>query len=146
MITEFRGPHRFLSNFHPSPIRTWSYLLRREAVFHTVEHGYQACKTLDATWHRLILEAPTPAIAKKLGRQCPVREDWEGLKLPLMRHLIDLKFDDPTLADALLSTGEVQLVEGNTWGDTFWGVCRGVGDNWLGRILMEKRAALRRKT
>jgi predicted NAD-dependent protein-ADP-ribosyltransferase YbiA (DUF1768 family) len=26
----------------------------------------------------------------------------------------------------------------------FWGVCRGRGQNWLGRLLMERRALLRK--
>jgi predicted NAD-dependent protein-ADP-ribosyltransferase YbiA (DUF1768 family) len=43
----------------------------------------------------------------------------------------------------LLATDEADLVEGNHWNDTFWGVCRGVGQNWLGRILMDERASIR---
>lgn len=32
--------------------------------------------------------------------------------------------------------------EGNTWGDKFWGVCDGEGENHLGKLLMEVRAEL----
>ena len=32
-----------------------------------------------------------------------------------------------------------ELIEGNTWGDRFWGVSRGIGENHLGKILMEER-------
>lgn len=34
--------------------------------------------------------------------------------------------------------------EGNTWGDTFWGICGGQGSNMLGQLLMDVRAARRR--
>ena len=33
-------------------------------------------------------------------------------------------------------------IEGNTWNDTFWGVCNGQGQNWLGKILMLVRSEL----
>ncbi len=46
------------------------------------------------------------------------------------------------LREKLLATGDRKLVEGNTWGDTFWGVCRGNGKNHLGKILMKIRAEL----
>jgi hypothetical protein len=42
----------------------------------------------------------------------------------------------------LISTGDTQLIEENTWGDTFWGVCNGIGKNMLGIILMDVRRAL----
>jgi hypothetical protein len=32
--------------------------------------------------------------------------------------------------------------KGNTWNDTVWGICRGVGQNHLGRILMKVRAEI----
>lgn len=44
----------------------------------------------------------------------------------------------------LLKTGDEELVEGNTWGDTFWGVCKGKGRNELGKILMKVREEFRK--
>jgi len=43
----------------------------------------------------------------------------------------------------LLATGDETLQEGNRWNDRYWGVCRGVGKNHLGNILMEVREYLR---
>lgn len=60
-----------------------------------------------------------------------------------MRDLLIQKFEDEQLKIDLLDTGDVELIEGNTWDDTFWGVCNGVGTNWLGRLLMEIRSNLR---
>jgi predicted NAD-dependent protein-ADP-ribosyltransferase YbiA (DUF1768 family) len=39
----------------------------------------------------------------------------------------------------LIDTGNEELCEFNTWGDTFYGVCNGVGKNILGKLLMEIR-------
>jgi predicted NAD-dependent protein-ADP-ribosyltransferase YbiA (DUF1768 family) len=61
----------------------------------------------------------------------------------MMRKLLRQKFMKNDLyRDALRETGDQQLIEGNYWGDTFWGVCDGVGTNHLGRLLMEIRAEL----
>jgi len=74
----------------------------------------------------------------------PMRNDWEEVKVSVMRDLIRQKFKPGSeLSDRLLDTGDWLLEEGNTWGDTFWGVCDGVGENWLGRLLMERRGELR---
>jgi predicted NAD-dependent protein-ADP-ribosyltransferase YbiA (DUF1768 family) len=59
-----------------------------------------------------------------------------------MRQVLVRKFSHPELRAALLSTGDALLVEGNHWGDIFWGVCRGEGENWLGRLLMALRGQM----
>ncbi len=46
------------------------------------------------------------------------------------------------LGGSLLATWPADLQEGNTWGDTFWGVVNGVGENHLGNILMDVRQAI----
>lgn len=71
-----------------------------------------------------------------------MRENWDHIKITVMREVIAQKFEDPDLRDFLLSTGTQTLIEGNTWGDKFWGVCGGVGLNNLGRLLMERRQIL----
>jgi ribA/ribD-fused uncharacterized protein len=77
------------------------------------------------------------------ARNVEIRRDWDEVKLRIMEGLVRQKFSkDPVLRQRLLDTGDQDLVEGNTWGDTFWGVCRGQGSNWLGRILMDVRAEL----
>lgn len=126
----------FLSNFYPSTI----YIDKKP--FPSVEHAYQAHKTLDESARELIRKAKTPQEAKKLGRCVQLRPDWEDVKIPLMRSFLQQKFDNPFLASMLVDTGEAQLIHVNTWNDRVWGVCRGTGENWLGRILMEIRQEL----
>jgi len=63
-----------------------------------------------------------------------------------MLDLVRKKFENPLLRAMLLATEDAVLVEGNTWNDTFWGVCRGRGENWLGRILMQVREECRQQS
>lgn len=137
-ILEFSGEWRFLSNFHPSP-------LEFEGLgFPTVEHAFQAAKTLDFTAREGVAKETTPGRAKRAGRRLGLRPDWEQVKFGVMKTLVTAKFVcHPDLARQLLSTGDRQLVETNAWNDVCWGVCNGVGENHLGRILMEVRTQIR---
>lgn len=88
----------------------------------------------------------TPTEAKRLGRNIEVRPDWNGVKLTVMEWGLRQKFSYGTpLADMLTDTGEEELVEGNNWGDFFWGRVDGKGENHLGRILMRIREELKEK-
>jgi len=135
-ITDFFGDHRFLSNFFPSEIEV------EGKKYPTVEHAYQAAKTQDPEWREAIRNASTAKEAKNLGRKCPPRKEWDDLKIPTMKDLLKRKFQDKKLAKKLVETHPKELVEGNWWGDTFWGVCHGKGKNWLGKLLMEVREEL----
>lgn len=141
VIDRFEGPHRFLSNFYSSPLelegRRWP----------TVEHAYQAAKTTDRTAQEQIRTAATPGRAKRLGQQVTLRPNWDERRLVVMRRLVAAKFAvGSDLAGRLLATGDAELIEGNTWGDTFWGQVvrdgRPVGHNHLGRLLMARRSEL----
>jgi len=46
------------------------------------------------------------------------------------------------LAQKLVDTGARDLIEGNTWGDTFWGISGGKGENNLGKLLINQREEL----
>src|SRR5690606_2896565 len=110
----------------------------------TVEHGFQAAKTLDKGQQDHVLSCPTPAGAKRAVRRVTLRKDWNSVRLRVMLTLVRAKFtQNPDLAAKLLATGDAALIEGNTWGDRFWGVCDGHGDNHLGKILMQVRHELR---
>lgn len=134
-IDSFTGEYRFLSNFWQSRITDPGS---------TVEHWYQAMKTLVPEEQQRIIEAPTPGEAKRLGRTVTLRPDWDDIKLDIMLLLVRQKFYRSQIyTHALLATGDEELVEGNTWGDTYWGVCKGVGENHLGKILMQVREELK---
>ena len=136
-IDSFRGEHVFLSNFSPDGFRdefgNW---------WNTNEHYFQAYKAEDDEWFGKIMVAKSPSEAKKLGKKCPIRKDWEYLRVAVMMHGLRLKFDqNEEIKSKLIDTMYAELVEGNTWGDDFWGVCRGRGKNMLGKLLMMLRVS-----
>lgn len=136
-IDSFSGEYRFLSNFWPVP----------SFVGLTVEHYFAAAKTEDPEERAKVLGAKSPGLAKRLGRSVTLRPDWDDVKIETMYRLVHMKFThNDVLAEKLLATGDEELIEGNTWGDTFWGVDleTGEGENHLGKMLMEIRRDLRR--
>ncbi len=139
-ISEFKGEYRFLSNFWPAQVTIY------DVTYPTVEHAYQAMKSVDPTYQARIRAASTPAAAKHIGKEAPLRTDWENVKVDYMKFLTWEKYSkNEELKQKLLATGEAEIVEGNNWGDTFWGICKGQGENRLGKILMEVRTMLRPK-
>jgi ribA/ribD-fused uncharacterized protein len=140
-IDKFEGENRFLSNFWLCDI----YDTEDEEVYRSVEHIFQAKKTLDKKERKAIRECATPGQAKKMGKTVTLRADWEQVKIPYMKTFVKQKFViHRDLLEKLLATGDEELIEGNTWGDDFWGVCNnGIGQNNLGKILMEVRDELR---
>jgi ribA/ribD-fused uncharacterized protein len=134
-ITQFQGENRWLSNF-------WDAEITYEGItYPTVEHAYQANKSTSDMIRKAIAELPYPSNAKKSGKSIVIRDDWEDVKLSIMEDLVRLKFQIPELAEKLKATSDVELIEGNYWNDTFWGVClkTGTGENNLGKILMRIR-------
>lgn len=137
-IDSFSGEYRFLSNFWPAQV------VYEGITYPTAEHAYQSAKTLDMDQRRQIAELATPSSAKKAGRALQIRPDWEAVKLRVMEDCVRYKFShDHELRQKLLATGDAELIEGNTWGDRFWGVCEGQGENHLGQILMKVRQELK---
>ena len=136
MINSFRDEYFFLSNFYPVEIKLDGI------VYPNAEAAFQAQKTLDVEERRKFSMLKNPVQAKRLGRKVKLRDDWEEVKLDIMTEVVAQKFlQHPHLIEMLLQTGDEELIEGNKWGDRFWGVCKGKGENHLGKILMKIRDA-----
>ena len=135
VISSFVGTNRFLSNFYPSAVIYNSYSYR------TVEHAYQASKSLDPEVQKQIRMAFSPFDAKRMGRKLSPRPDFfiGDFRVRVMRSLLRQKFGTEPLRGWLANTRGCHLIEGNTWGDVYWGQCHGKGENHLGRLLMEIR-------
>ena len=114
--------------------------------FTSTEHAYVAAKTLDIEKRKEIAAVETAGQVKRLGRKLKLREDWEEVKDGVMLDLLIQKFSQEPFISQLLATGEAYLEETNTWGDTYWGVCEGVGYNTLGHLLMQVRSDLQELT
>ncbi|MEW4564501.1 NADAR family protein [Bremerella sp. JC770] len=114
----------------------------------TSEHYFQAMKFEDTDYQQKIRETKSPMIAARLGRsrKVKIREDWEAVKVDVMRTAVRAKIQShPELQDVLLGTGEAQIIEAAAR-DYFWGAGKdGSGQNWLGKILMEVRSELQAK-
>lgn len=134
IINGFNGEYRFLSNFWMASIEVGG---RRWA---SAEHCYQAAKSLRPRDWDLISNQQTAGGAKRAGRYVQIRDDWNEVKLEIMEEIVQHKFDQhESLQNKLLATGSAELIERNTWGDTFWGKCGNIGHNHLGKILMKIR-------
>ena len=140
-IESFSGEYKFLSNFYSVDVQF-------EGVYYpSVEHAFQAAKTVDRRERGVIREAISAGAAKRLGKKVTLRPGWDELRVKVMKELVLQKFKDyPVLRKELLDTGDAELVEGNHWHDYFWGVCDGRGENMLGKILMEVRSELSKGT
>ena len=134
-ISNFIGDYGFLSNFYDSEI-----IDNDGRKYKTVEHYYQAQKTLDLNDQEKIRNSPSPGIAKKLGRKVVMRNDWDKVKIFIMEKALRMKFNQNLeLKKKLIETNGYELIEGNWWHDTYWGVCNGKGQNHLGQLLMKLR-------
>ena len=136
----FQGDNRFLSNFWQlqTPIRTGGL------TYWTVEHYYQAMKTIDPVERKKISEADRAVQAKKYGKKVTLRTDWNEIKDDVMKNAVRFKFcpyRNPSLYMKLEATGDLPLLEGNQHNDKYWGFCLKThcGENKLGKILMEIR-------
>lgn len=133
-IDRFEGEYRFLSNFYPAEVEL------NGDMYSSVEHAYQAAKTIDPNKRKVIREANTAGQAKRLGKYITLRVDWENIKLSVMEDLVRQKFTKhEELKKKLLQTDNKELIESNYWRDFFLGVCKGKGQNYLGKILMKIR-------
>lgn len=133
-INEFRGKYNFLSNFYNAEI------IYEGVKYQNNEAAFQAAKCPARASEFCNLNG---AEAKRLGRKVNFRSDWEAVKEKVMYEICLAKFTQhPKLKELLINTGTSELIEGNVWNDTFWGVCNNYGQNKLGKILMRIRNEL----
>lgn len=144
VIDSFSDDYNFLSNFYPVK------LLMDGKIYPSLEHAFQAAKTRDRGWRAAIRKANSPNRAKRIGKwELPfsyLRKDWDSIKDQVMLQLLRQKFSRGSLKEQLLATGSATLIEGNNWGDVYWG-CVYQDDYWLGHnnlgnLLMKVRSEL----
>lgn len=124
----FRNEYWFLSNMYPCKIRV------NGLEFQCAEACFQSFKTTDLELRKKFQNL-NGFEAKKLGKKIKLRPDWNNIRLEVMYRVVLAKFrQHPELFRKLKNVSE-PIVEDNTWHDTFWGMCNGVGKNNLGIIL-----------
>ena len=136
MIDCFRNEYYFLSNFYPCEF------VYKGIKYLNSEAAFQAQKCLSES-EKKQFSTLSANQAKSLGRKVKLRKDWEEVKDDIMLDIVLTKFSTNFyLKNKLLATKNEELIEGNFWGDRYWGQVNGVGQNKLGKILMEVRRIL----
>lgn len=136
-ITAFRGIYYFLSNMYPCQV---TY---KGITYKSSENAYQAQKTNDVKIQYYISELE-PKQSKIYAKNIKLSANWHNEKINVMREILYIKFStNNKLKELLLATGEAYLEENNYHNDYFWGVCKGIGKNNLGNLLMEIRSRLK---
>ena len=114
----------------------------------TVEHAFHAQKFGEGSVKERITRAGSPLVAWELGRKYKPerRADWDDVKVGVLTELVRAKATQhDEVANALILTGEEEIVELNP-DDSFWGTGPdGNGDNHMGKILMRIREELKEK-
>ena len=137
-ITEFENEYYFLSNFYEVSIEYDGL------TYGSSEAAFQAQKCMTKE-EKLAFTEYDPDKSKRAGKRVKLRSDWEDVKIRIMEDILRAKFTQhEDIAQRLIDTGERNLVEGNNWGDVFWGVdaATGEGENHLGKALMKIRGEL----
>jgi len=135
-IDKFHEEFDWLSNFFPCQVKF------EGLTFTSSEAAFQAAKCADQNEREKFVNL-SAGRTKRLGKKVNLREDWNRVKIDVMREVLICKFSqNPELKEKLIATGNEELIEGNNWNDRFWGVCRGVGQNHLGKLLMDIRRTI----
>lgn len=138
MIQEFKGKYTWLSNFAPCKI------MLNGVAYSSVEHAYQSAKSHDQKWKHFCATEPKAGVVKRKSRNVPLVSNWEVKRLHVMFKCLLQKYNQYPYNEYLRNTGNEHIQEGNTWNDTFWGVClkEHTGKNVLGNMIMLIRRTL----
>lgn len=139
MITEFQNEYRWLSNFAPVKIKIDGI------EFPSIEHAYMSAKSDDIEWKKFCSNSNnTAGDVKRKSRNITLKDDWNNIKLDVMKECVNQKFSQEPYRTKLLETKTQHIQEGNRWNDKFWGVClkTSKGENHLGKLIMKVRSEL----
>lgn len=130
-----------LSNFSSFQVALWGM------TFQTSEHAYHWRKFSEANAFVAIKVlcafSAHEALRIATRHRDDRRKDWDDVKVDIMREILAAKVaQHEYVRRKLLTTGTRELVE-NSWRDDFWGWGPNrEGENMLGKLWMELRAAL----
>ena len=107
------------------------------------EQAFMYYKSEEKEYRKAVRKATDPREAKKLGRNCKLRPDWDNVKYSIMLAVNMAKYQqNPYLAELLQSTGKRRIHENCK--DPWWGGGPNFphGKNWLGQVLEDVRTLL----
>lgn len=130
-VKGFSGAHKVFSNFYPVEFEMGG------VKFRSSEHAFMYQKSDDPIYRRAVLAARDGKAAKLVGRGANLSPDWDNRgRYVAMFRALSAKFNCIDEWLRLCAPGPIYLEETNWWNDIHWGVCRGRGENHLGRLLM----------
>lgn len=136
-------PYGCFSNLYRCPV------IFEGELYPTAEHAYQAGKARKPEVKRWLLSAPSPSLLAMAAHglySWDIVPGWSKTRRDRMRQVVLAKFmQNPDLAGVLMSTCTHEIVETPTTDSEVnrrWGKVNGVGQNWLGLILMDVRGHL----
>lgn len=139
MIYRFRGNYNWLSNFYPVKIKL------KDIVYPSVENAYQSMKNNNIYWKHYCRDN-SPKDVKIKSKTIKIRKNWDNIKIKCMEFCLIQKYQQEPFKTLLKKTKNENILEGNDWGDSFWGVDLTVnpnyGENNLGRLIMDIRKKL----
>ena len=131
------------SNFY---MHANEWIVHQNIAYPSIEHFFVAMMTLDVSERLKIARLDHPAEAKKYGNTFSRRKDWRKIRRSVMLYALRQKFSVPSMKEALLSTGNHEIVHEVHWHDNFWASCvcpKCAGKekvNLLGVLLIKVRA------
>lgn len=135
----FTNKYYFLSNNYQERI------FFEGLIYRNAEAAFQASKTKDPIT-RFRFTKMTSLDAKTAGEKLVPYPHWHREKDSIMRKICGTKFLTPILQKWLLETEDEELVNVSLTNDTYWGVNTDyIGENKLGKILMEIREQLQQR-
>ena len=140
-INLFRGEYGWLSNYRSVDIKV------KGITYASVEHAWLSYKSDDPEWKVLCSDGDYDAKnIKKISKFFELPQEFLENRDVIMKSLLVQKFAQPWFRIKLLETKSREIIEGNWWNDTYWGVDMktGIGENRLGKIIMEIRTILKK--
>lgn len=141
-IIEFKGKYCWLSNFFLD--EKLKIYCTNGILYHSVECAYQASRTNSNGVRKRISEM-TSLEAYLFGKRGLIenKKNFNDDKMIIMLNLLEQKFRQEPFKSKLLKTEDKEIIYENEYGDSFWGTCRGVGENILGKTIMNIRKHLK---
>lgn len=141
-IIDFKGKYNWLSNFFFD--EKLKIYCTNGILFHSVECAFQASRT-NSTGMRKRISEMTSIEAYMFGKRGLIenKKNFNEDKMIIMLNLLEQKFRQEPYRTKLLKTENKEIIYENIYNDTFWGTCRGVGENVLGKTIMNIREHLK---
>lgn len=145
-VEQYFQAQKFKIDDSPSHMRYYEIIKHTDTPNKAMMLGQQKCKWGYASkW--VVSKKTDPRTVNEVildYSYLSIRDDWESMKVSIMKKALYAKFTHhECLKNLLINTNDEDIVE-NSPRDLFWGIGKnGLGQNHLGRLLMEIRKEIK---